>query len=246
MHPPQLAEIPDQMSEVNDEKKSTSSAHNKKEFQFRYPYSELLVWAVLTKRQEMAMCMWEHGEEAMAKALIACKLYKSLSKEAAEDYLEVEVCDELKKYAEEFQTLTIELLDHCYNQDDTQTIQLLTYELSNWGKHTCLSLAVIVNNKQFLAHPCCQVLLADLWHGGLRIRSQSNLKVLSGLVFFPIILQLEFKSRQELLNQPQRAVEHQQDIAEVTSSSSSSADESTDSSDSDSNAEIDKVCGQSI
>jgi hypothetical protein len=27
-------------------------------------------------------------------------LYKCLSKEAAEDYLEVEICEELKKYAE--------------------------------------------------------------------------------------------------------------------------------------------------
>lgn len=48
----------------------------------------------------MALCMWQHGEEALAKALVGCRLYKSLSKEAAEDYLEVEICDELKKYAE--------------------------------------------------------------------------------------------------------------------------------------------------
>lgn len=44
--------------------------------------------------------MWQHGEEALAKALVACRLYKSLANEAAEDYLEVEVCEELKKYAE--------------------------------------------------------------------------------------------------------------------------------------------------
>lgn len=42
---------------------------------FKYPFSELLVWAVLTKRQEMALCMWEHGEEAMAKVrFIYCEL----------------------------------------------------------------------------------------------------------------------------------------------------------------------------
>ena len=33
------------------------------------------------------------------------------------------------------------------------SLQLLTYELKQWGHQTCLSLAVIVNNKQFLAHP---------------------------------------------------------------------------------------------
>lgn len=53
----------------------------------------------------------------------------------------------------EFRQLSLELLDHCYKQDDAQTLQLLTYELAYWGQETCLSLAVIVNNKQFLAHP---------------------------------------------------------------------------------------------
>ena len=28
---------------------------------FDYPFSELIVWAVLTKRQEMAKLMWQHG-----------------------------------------------------------------------------------------------------------------------------------------------------------------------------------------
>jgi hypothetical protein len=34
---------------------------------FFRPFSELLVWAVLTKRQRMAMLMWQRGEEAIAK-----------------------------------------------------------------------------------------------------------------------------------------------------------------------------------
>lgn len=111
------------------------------------------------------------------------------------------------------------MLDHCYKHDDAQTLQLLTYELVYWGNETCLSLAVIVNNKQFLAHPwciilvikkisyffSCQILLADLWHGGLRIRSNSNLKVIIGILFLPSIFLLEFKSREELLLQPQTA-----------------------------------------
>jgi hypothetical protein len=120
---------------------------------FRYPFSDLLIWAVLTKRHDMAICMWQNGQEALAKALVTCRLYKSLAKEAAEDYLELEVCEELKKCAEEFRLLSLDLLDHCYKQDDAQTLQLLTYELAYWGRETCLSLAVLVNNKQFLAHP---------------------------------------------------------------------------------------------
>ena len=34
---------------------------------FHYPFHELMVWAVLMKRQKMAKFMWQHGEEALAK-----------------------------------------------------------------------------------------------------------------------------------------------------------------------------------
>ncbi|CAJ0570983.1 unnamed protein product, partial [Mesorhabditis spiculigera] len=208
---------------------TTGASSDKAGDEFRYPFSELLLWAVLTKRQEMAMCMWEHGEEALAKALVASRLYKSLAKEAAEDYLEVEICEELRKYAEEFRVLSLELLDHIYTQDDAIALQLLTYELRQWGHETCLSLAVIVNNKQFLAHPCCQILLADLWHGGLRMRSHSNAKVLMGLFLPATIPTLEFKTKEELLLQPQTAAEHEHDMNDTLSSSSSSSSEDSSS-----------------
>jgi hypothetical protein len=45
-------------------------------------------------------------------------------------------------YAEEFRDLSLEILSHCHDQDDTRTMRLLTAELSHWGNHTCLSLAV--------------------------------------------------------------------------------------------------------
>uniref|UniRef100_A0A915BSL5 Transient receptor potential channel n=1 Tax=Parascaris univalens TaxID=6257 RepID=A0A915BSL5_PARUN len=230
MMPPAFNEVEDTIVDIEDD--SAQLTFEERVDDFRYPFSELFLWAVLTKRQEMALCMWQHGEEAMAKALVACRLYKSLAQEAAEDYLEVEICEELRQYAEEFRLLSLELLDHCYQHDDAQTLQLLTYELSNWGNETCLSLAVMVNNKQFLAHPCCQILLADLWHGGLRMRNRSNLKVVLGLLCPLTIFLLEFKSREELMLQPQTAAEHEDDINESSSSSSSSS-ESDSSSDSD-------------
>jgi transient receptor potential cation channel subfamily M protein 3 len=34
---------------------------------FQYPFSELMVWAVLLRRQKLAKFLWKHGEEALAK-----------------------------------------------------------------------------------------------------------------------------------------------------------------------------------
>ncbi|VDL87374.1 unnamed protein product [Nippostrongylus brasiliensis] len=123
------------------------------DFTFKYPYSELLIWAVLTKRQSMALLMWRHGEEAMAKALVACRLFESLANDASQNYLELEICEELKNNSEEFRKISIEALQYCTEQDKDITLQLLTYELTNWGNETCLSLAALNNNRQFLAHP---------------------------------------------------------------------------------------------
>lgn len=76
---------------------------------FDYPFNELLIWAVLTKRQQMALLMWQHGEEALAKALVALKLYKAMAHEAAEDDLETEVYDELRSYGKEFENIGINI-----------------------------------------------------------------------------------------------------------------------------------------
>ena len=77
----------------------------------------------------------------------------------------------------EFQTLALELLEHCFKIDDDYTQQLLTYELKNFSDQTSLSLAVAANHREFVAHSCSQMLLNDMWMGGLRMRKSTSLKV---------------------------------------------------------------------
>lgn len=166
------------------------------------------IWAVLTKRQEMALLMWAHGEEALAKSLVACKLYKAMAHEAAEDDLDTEIYDELKAYAKDFEAKGIKLLDFCYRQDGERAQRLLTCELQSWSSQSCLSLAVAANHRPLLAHSCSQVILADLWMGGLRTRKNTNLKVMLGLLCPPFIKKLDFKSKEELQSMPQTEEEH--------------------------------------
>ncbi|KAJ8947842.1 hypothetical protein NQ318_009987 [Aromia moschata] len=185
-----------------------ASAGNANVCLFEYPFNELLIWAVLMKRHKMALLMWQHGEEALAKAIVACKLYKSLAREAAEDDMETEIYEELRGYGKEFENIALEVLDYCYRQDDDRTQHLLTCELPNWSGQTCLSLAVTANHRALLTHPCTQIILADLWMGGLRTRKNTNLKVIMGLIFLPYILKLDFKTREELQLMPQTTEEH--------------------------------------
>lgn len=202
---------------------------------FSQPFNELLIWAVLTKRQAMAKLMWHHGEEALAKALVASKMYREMASEAADDDLEVEIYDELKSYAAEFDRAALELLDYCYRQDDDLAQQLLTCELSNWSRQTCLRLAFACHHRDLLAHPCAQLILGDLWLGGLRTRRSTNLKVVLAILCPPLILRLEFKSKEELQLMPQTEEEHMIDLQDERDNNTSS-DHSSSSSSSSSSA----------
>uniref|UniRef100_A0A7M4G1J8 Transient receptor potential cation channel subfamily M member 7 n=1 Tax=Crocodylus porosus TaxID=8502 RepID=A0A7M4G1J8_CROPO len=170
---------------------------------FPYPLNELLLWAVLMKRQKMALFFWQHGEESMAKALVACKVYRSMAYEAKQSDLVDDTSEELKQYSNEFGQLAVELLEQSFRQDETMSMKLLTYELKNWSNSTCLKLAVSSRLRPFVAHTCTQMLLSDMWMGRLNMRKNSWYKVILSILLPPAILLLEYKTKAEMSHIPQ-------------------------------------------
>ncbi|CAF4256297.1 unnamed protein product [Rotaria socialis] len=195
---------------------------------FDFPYNELLVFAVLTQRHEMALFFWAHGEEALAKALIACRLNKGLAREAQDDELDTDVADEFTSNAEDFQQRALALLDQCYQEDDINATQILTCELENWSNWTCLDLSVTAYLRDFVAHKCCQQLLADLWIGGMNVRKYLKWMVLLALFFPPALFLIDFKSSIELQLMPQTEEEYFQNEEDLIDSDNND-DDSTDS-----------------
>ncbi|XP_076143886.1 transient receptor potential cation channel subfamily M member 7 isoform X3 [Alosa pseudoharengus] len=176
---------------------------------FPYPFNELLVWAVLMKRQKMALFFWQHGEESMAKALVACKLCRSMGYEAKRSDVVDDTSDELKDYSNEFAQLAVDLLEESFRQDETMAMKLLTYELKNWSNSTCLKLAVSSHLRPFVAHTCTQMLLSDMWMGRLNMRKNSWYKVILSILVPPAILLLEYKTKAEMSHIPQSQDAHQ-------------------------------------
>eukprot|EP00064_Thunnus_orientalis_P000346 superscaffoldBa00000018_g346 len=160
---------------------------------FKYPFHELMLWAVLMKRQKMSLFLWQRGEEAMAKALVACKLFKAMAHECSESELVDDISQDLENNSKEFGQLAYELLDQSYKHDEQVAMKLLTYELVNWSNSTCLKLAVAAKQRDFIAHTCSQMLLTDMWMGCLRIGKNPGLKVILGIIFPPFILLLDFR-----------------------------------------------------
>ncbi|NWV98818.1 TRPM6 protein, partial [Machaerirhynchus nigripectus] len=176
---------------------------------FIYPYNDLLVWAVLMKRQKMAMFFWQHGEEAMVKAVVACKLYRAMAHEAKQSNMVDDTSEELKKYSKEFGQLALDVLDKAFKQNEQMAMKLLTYELKNWSNSTCLKLAVSVGLRPFVSHTCTQMLLTDMWMGRLKMRKNSWFKVIMSILLPPTILMLDFKSKAEMSHVPQSQDFHQ-------------------------------------
>uniref|UniRef100_A0AAY4EK94 non-specific serine/threonine protein kinase n=1 Tax=Denticeps clupeoides TaxID=299321 RepID=A0AAY4EK94_9TELE len=176
---------------------------------FPYPFNELLVWAVLMKRQNMSLFFWQHGEESMAKALVACKLCRSMGYEAKRSDVIDDTSEELKQYSSEFGQLAVDLLEQSFRQDETMAMKLLTYELKNWSNSTCLKLAVSSRLRGFVAHTCTQMLLSDMWMGRLNMRKNSWYKVILSILVPPAIFMLEYKTKAEMSHIPQSQDAHQ-------------------------------------
>ena len=118
------------------------------------------------------------------------------------------ISSSLFSFSSQFRDLALGVLEQCYRENDMKTWQLITYELKNWSDWTCLSLAVISHHQEFVAHKCCQMILNDLWMGGMSIRRYLNWKVIASILFFPLVLRIEFKSVEELKLQPKTHEEH--------------------------------------
>ncbi|XP_060893733.1 transient receptor potential cation channel subfamily M member 6 isoform X3 [Labrus mixtus] len=168
-----------------------------------FNFNDLFVWAVLQQRQQMALFLWQHGEEALARATVACKLYRSMAFEARQSTMDDNIAERLKTYSLEFGQLAVDVLDCAFRQNEQMAMKLLTSEMEAWSHFTCLQMAVSSCHRPFVSHSCTQTLLTDLWTGSLNMRKNSCLKIILSLLLPPVILLLEFKSEAEMCHVPQ-------------------------------------------
>ena len=66
----------------------------------KYPYNELLLWSVLCNMQKMALLMWECGDEHLARALVAGKVFNGMAKVIERDDANADIADALYTHVE--------------------------------------------------------------------------------------------------------------------------------------------------
>ena len=94
-------------------KKATETYISTQSIQAVYPSPVLNMWrdrslsSVLTNRQSTAKLIWQNGEKALTKALVASKLYRFMVSKSAWDYdWKVNIHDELQSNEAEFSRST--------------------------------------------------------------------------------------------------------------------------------------------
>ncbi|XP_034842854.1 transient receptor potential cation channel subfamily M member 4 [Mirounga angustirostris] len=125
------------------------------------PWSDLLLWALLLNRAQMALYFWEMGSNAVASALGACLLLRVLARLESE----AEEAARRKDLAAKFEGLGADLFGECYRSSEERAARLLVRRCPLWGDATCLQLAMQADARAFFAQDGVQSLLTQKWWG---------------------------------------------------------------------------------
>ncbi|XP_059759685.1 transient receptor potential cation channel subfamily M member 4 isoform X5 [Balaenoptera ricei] len=125
------------------------------------PWIDLLLWALLLNRAQMAVYFWEMGSNSVASALGACLLLRVLGRLETE----AEEAARRKDLAAKFEGLGVDLFGECYRSSEERAAHLLLWRCPLWGDATCLHLAMQADARSFFAQDGVQSLLTQKWWG---------------------------------------------------------------------------------
>ncbi|KAK3893798.1 hypothetical protein Pcinc_002411 [Petrolisthes cinctipes] len=152
--PPYLADTPEAKTNTSVEK-----------LKFQDPYQELLLWAILSRRNNLAQYLWQRSESPLSCAVAASSLYKALWIS-----MEAKITDIRSEYwanMEVFEKLASDFLQQCYNQDIMNAMGLVERRNAKWGDLDCLELAVVGKNRKLISTPAAQASIEISWRRGM-------------------------------------------------------------------------------
>ncbi|XP_072020326.1 transient receptor potential cation channel subfamily M member-like 2 [Amphiura filiformis] len=130
-------------------------------------WQKLFLFAVLNGFDQLAEDFWDRGQESIAAALTASKLYKCMASLKCNEGIEWKT--RMEENARKYEDWAFQILTR-YQEDRTGVLdpsKLLTRVLPNWGNVTCLNLAESAENLKFLSHPVVKDLIDEKWNLGI-------------------------------------------------------------------------------
>ncbi|KAJ1121117.1 hypothetical protein NDU88_009245 [Pleurodeles waltl] len=168
-----------------------------------YPIRDLLIWAVLQNRSELAEILWIECRDCIVAALACCRIMRELAKEE-EDTDNIEA---MLALAQQFEERAAGVFSECYRKNEERAEQLLTRVSLAWGNTTCLQLALNAEAMSFMSNGGVQMFLTKIWWGKLSV-DNALIPLLICIVFFPLIYTGFITFRRETAKEDATEVRH--------------------------------------
>ncbi|XP_026523525.1 transient receptor potential cation channel subfamily M member 2 [Notechis scutatus] len=146
------------------------------------PVRDLLIWAIVQNRKELADIIWTQSRDCIAAALACSNMLKELSKEEND----TDSSEEMLTLAEKYEHRAVGVFTECYRKDEERAQHLLIRISDAWGKTTCLQLALEGKNMKFVSHGGVQAFLTRVWWGKLSV-DNGICQVILCMLFFPLL-----------------------------------------------------------
>ncbi|KAH3781577.1 transient receptor potential cation channel subfamily M member-like 2 isoform X2 [Dreissena polymorpha] len=174
----------------------------------------LMVWAVLMHRHKLAKTLWSHCNEPIAMALLCSRIYKEMIRYHLEQYQK----KELEDLSKEFADMALGALNICFKDASAQALYMLGKQLPDYNDKTVVEIAHDARAIHFMAHPCVQKWLTQLFMGNLHVKELEWgffrlpywFKIISSvLLIFPMYIWIRFTPPAKM-----EAIEYEEAVAE--------------------------------
>ncbi|XP_027982364.1 transient receptor potential cation channel subfamily M member 2 isoform X4 [Eumetopias jubatus] len=146
------------------------------------PIRDLLIWAIIQNRRELAEIIWAQSQDCIVAALACSKILKELSKEEED----MDSLEGMLVLADEYEHRAIGVFTECHRKDEERAQKLLTRVSEAWGKTTCLQLALQAKDMKFVSHGGIQAFLTKVWWGQLCV-DNGLWRVILCMLAFPLL-----------------------------------------------------------
>ncbi|CAN8019239.1 unnamed protein product [Ixodes persulcatus] len=159
----------------------------------------LSLWACCSRRPQLGRLLWQACDQPIQLALLVSMAYQRLAHYAHQGNTRQELLDT----SQEFSAMATGVLDRSYGAATCRAYDVLSEQSPDWGYRTAVDIAVQAQNRSFLAHPCCQKWISNLFMGRISVRELPWgslalplwLKViLCAFLVFPMYVWVRFKS----------------------------------------------------
>ncbi|XP_078514895.1 transient receptor potential cation channel subfamily M member 2-like isoform X2 [Lissotriton helveticus] len=161
----------------------------------KYPIRDLLLWAVVQNRRELAEILWAQCQDCIVGALACSKILRRLSKKETD----TDNAERMKALADLFEERASGVFSECFRNDEWKAELLLTRKSSAWGNTTCLFLAQEAEIRSFMSNGGVQMFLTKIWFGELSVDS-ALIPILICIALFPLVCTSFLKFRGDKKN----------------------------------------------